>query len=197
MSKAICVFCGSSLGNREEYKQATIKLGEEFVKNNIKLIYGGAKVGLMGILANTILKGGGEVIGVIPQGLVDKEVSHDNLTELIVVENMHQRKALMHEMSDAFIAMPGGYGTLDEIFEALTWGQLEIHKKPCAFYNIYNFYTELVSFLENTVIEGFINIKHVDMIINETDPSVLLNRIFEYQHPKVDKAEWAKKQMDI
>ena len=195
MSKSICVFCGSSSGNRDEYKYAAIKLGEEFIKKDIKLIYGGAKVGLMGILADTILNMGGSVIGIMPQGLVDKEVAHNGLTELKIVDDMHQRKALMHEMSDAFIAMPGGYGTLDEIFESLTWGQLEIHKKACAFYNICNYFDQLIGFLNNTVKEGFVNIKHVKMLINETEPEILLNKILEYQHPEVDKAELAKKQM--
>ena len=197
MRKSICVFCGSSSGNKKEYKLATVKLAGEFIENNIRLIYGGAKVGLMGILADTILNRGGEVIGIMPKGLVDKEVAHNNLTELKVVDNMHQRKALMHEMSDGFIAMPGGYGTLDEIFEALTWGQLEIHKKPCAFYNIYDYYTQLITFLENTVAEGFINTKNVEMIINESDPKILLKKMFDYVHPKLDKAEWAKKQINI
>ncbi|MCF7791293.1 MAG: TIGR00730 family Rossman fold protein [Victivallales bacterium] len=195
MKRAICIFCGSSFGNRNEYVNAAEQLADEFIKRNIKLIYGGAKVGLMGVLADRILKQGGEVTGIIPRSLLDKEVAHKNLTELKIVEDMHQRKYLMHEMSDAFIAMPGGFGTLDEIFEAITWGQLEIHKKPCAFYNICNYYEQLIKFIDYTSEEGFVSREYIEMIINEDNPQKLLDRIYSYKHPVYDKAEEAKKQL--
>ena len=193
--KSICVFCGSSLGVKKEYQSAVEKLGHEFVKRNIKLVYGGAKVGLMGVLADTILKQGGNVFGVMPKSLVEKEVAHSSLSELVVVDSMHERKAMMHDLSDAFIAMPGGYGTFDEIFEALTWGQLDIHNKPCAFYNICGYYDKLLEFLTNTVEEGFISKPYVDMILTEQNPDLLLDMLNSYTHPQEDKAAWAKKQV--
>ena len=190
--KSICIFCGSSAGNSEEYLKAAKQLGNILAKEKIKLVYGGAKVGLMGIVADTVLENNGEVIGVMPRSLVEKEVAHNSLTELKIVDTMHERKAIMHELSDAFIAMPGGLGTLDEIFESLTWGQLDIHKKPCAFYNISGYYDKLLDFIRHSIDEGFINQKHLEMILVASKPEELLEKRSHYKHPVIDKAKWIK-----
>ena len=190
--KSICIFCGSSVGNSGEYLNATECLGRTLAKEKIRLIYGGAKVGLMGTLAETVLKNNGEVVGVMPRHLVEKEVAHHSLTELKIVDSMHERKAIMHELSDAFIAMPGGLGTLDEIFEALVWGQLDIHKKPCAFYNVSGYYDKLFGFIKHSIDEGFINQKHLEMILVASKPDELLEKISNYKHPLIDKVKWIK-----
>jgi uncharacterized protein (TIGR00730 family) len=189
--KKICVFCGSSYGNDRIYSEAAEKLGETFINNNITLVYGGAKIGLMGELADRILHLGGKVIGIIPKFLIDKEVAHNGLTRLVEVDSMHERKALMQKESDGFIALPGGFGTIEEIFEMITWGQLNIHRKPCAFLNINGFYDSMNSFLNNAVKEGFIEKEFKDMIIIESDPNSIIQKFSAYLHPAVDKAELA------
>jgi uncharacterized protein (TIGR00730 family) len=187
MVKSICVFCGACTGHSYTYKQATVNLAKEFVANNIRLVYGGAKIGLMGILADTILKYGGEVVGIIPKFLAnDSETVHKGLTELIITDDMHDRKALMHSMSDAFIAMPGGYGTLEEILEALTWGQLSIHNKACSFYNVNDYYNLLIVFLKNAVDEGFIKIRDLRFPLFESNPEILIKRICAYNPANLD-----------
>lgn len=185
--KKICVYCGSSSGRASAYLESSRKLGKELVKRNIGLVYGGASVGLMGEIANTVLDGGGEVIGVIPQSLVDKEVSHDGLTELRVVDSMHERKAILAEISDGFIALPGGLGTLEELFEVLTWSQLGFHKKPCALLNVDHYYAGIFNFLNHAVEEQFIKSIHRDMLLIEEDPSKLLEAMNQYNPPAVDK----------
>ena len=162
-------------------------LAGELVARNIGLVYGGANVGIMGEIANTVLEGGGDVIGVIPQSLVDKEVSHQGLTELKVVDTMHERKAIMAEISDGFIALPGGLGTLEELFEVLTWSQLGFHKKPCGILNINQFYEKLSLFLDHAVDEEFIKPIHREMILVEDEPKVLLAAMENYRAPAVDK----------
>jgi len=189
--KRICVFCGSSYGNNKIYVEAVTKLCRILIKNNIALVYGGAKVGLMGELADQFLSSGGEVIGIIPKFLVDREVAHKGLTRLIETDTMHERKELMQRESDGFIALPGGLGTIEEIFEMITWGQLNIHKKPCAFLNINGYYNFINAFLENAVKEGFIELEFKNMIIIEEDPEILIQRFFNYDHPTIDKAEFA------
>ncbi len=185
--KYICVYCGSSPGRSPEYIDYAKVLAKELVTRNIGLVYGGASVGIMGEIANTVLDGGGEVIGVMPQSLVDKEVSHNGLTELKVVNTMHERKAIMAEISDGFIALPGGLGTIEELFEVLTWSQLGFHKKPCSLLNIKQYYNNLSHFLDHAVEEQFIKPIHREMLLVEDDPSKLLDAMEKYNPPAVDK----------
>ena len=153
--KRLCVFCGSTTGNLSVYEQATRELGEQFVKQGIGLVYGGGNIGLMGIMAETVVKGGGEVIGIIPEALAEKELAFRDLADLRIVQTMHERKALMEQLSDGFIALPGGFGTLEEICEMITWAQLNIHTKPCGVLNIEGFYDALLSFMDHQVRQGF------------------------------------------
>ena len=186
----ICVFCGSSMGFRESYKVMAEKLAEHFLKENITLIYGGANVGLMKILADTMLKNNGEVIGVMPKSLVEKEVAHNGLTELIIVDSMQERKILMAEMSDAFIAMPGGFGTFDELAEMLTFNQLRIHDKPLGLLNVESYFLKLMLFFDHAVKEGFVREEHKDNIIIESSVDSLLKKLKAYCPVKMDK--WIK-----
>ena len=183
----ICVYCGSSSGKRIEYIEAARALAYELVKNEMGLVYGGASIGIMGEIADTVLAGGGKVIGVIPQALVDKEVSHSGLTELHVVESMHERKKIMVDISDGFIALPGGLGTIEELFEVLTWSQLGFHKKPCALLNVEGYYDNLSLFLNHAVEEQFIKLVHHEMLLVEKNPEKLLRSMSAYQPPTVDK----------
>jgi uncharacterized protein (TIGR00730 family) len=185
--KKIAVFCGSSSGKKDVYKDAARNLADVFIKNNISLVYGGANRGLMGILANRMLEQKGQVMGIMPGFLIDKEVAHHGITELIRVETMHERKALIQQKSDGFIAMPGGFGTIEEIFEMITWGQLLIHKKPCAFLNINAYFSFVGSFLEKAVSEGFLKKEYKEMILIEDDPDTLVKEILNYRHPVIDK----------
>ena len=153
---AICVYCGSSSGNHPEYTQMANAFGAEMAQRGIALVYGGGKVGLMGTVADAVLAGGGRVIGVIPRQLVELEVAHPGLTELQVVETMHQRKTRMYELSDAFVALPGGFGTMDEMFEMLTWAQLGLHRYPCAFLDVRDYYRSLGAMMDHMVDEGFV-----------------------------------------
>ena len=189
--KRICVFCGSSPGARPEYAQAARQLDQALTSRDIGLIYGGGRVGVMGEIADAVLKAGGEVIGVIPRGLVDKEVAFTELSDLRVVPSMHERKALMVELSDAFIGLPGGLGTFEEFFEVLTWAQLSIHQKPCGLLNVCGYYTALMSFLNHAVDEQFIEPEHRCMLLVDDNPEALLRKFEEYQPPKLDKAAWA------
>ncbi len=185
--KKICVYCGSNSGKRIEYIESARALAFELLKNEMGLVYGGASVGIMGEIADTVLAGGGEVIGVIPQALVDKEVSHGGLTELYVVESMHERKKIMADISDAFIALPGGLGTIEELFEVLTWSQLGFHNKPCALLNVEGYYDNLSLFLNHAVEEQFIKLIHYKMLLVEENPEKLLRSMAAYQPPAVDK----------
>ena len=185
--KKVCVYCGSSPGKSPEYIASARELANELVTRNIGLVYGGASVGIMGELADTVLAGGGEVIGVIPQSLVDKEVSHSGLTELRIVNSMHERKAIMAEISDGFIALPGGLGTIEELFEVLTWSQLGLHKKPCALLNVKQYYSSLCSFLDHAVDEQFVKPNHREMLLVEKRSSKLLDAMESYKSPAVDK----------
>lgn len=185
--RSICVFCGSSPGARPEYASAAARLGRELAVRGVTLVYGGAHVGLMGALADAALEAGGKVIGVIPQSLVDKEVAHIGLTKLHVVRSMHERKALIADLSDGFIALPGGMGTLEEFFEVLTWGQLGMHARPCGFLNIAGFFDGLLEFLNTATSERFLKPVHREMILAETEITALLDRMAAYRAPTVSK----------
>jgi uncharacterized protein (TIGR00730 family) len=183
----ICVFTGSRHGSRPEYAEAAKRLGRLLVERGYGLVYGGGNVGLMNVIANTMLDLGGHVTGVIPDRLVGKEVAHRGLSDLRVVSSMHERKALMAERSDGFIAMPGGIGTMEEFFEVLSWAQLGIHAKPCALLNVNGYYDPLIQFLDHAVSEDFIKPKHRVLMIVEREPEKLLDcfeKIWESHPPR-------------
>lgn len=175
--KRICVFCGSTKGIRESYAVGAKRLGQEFVKRGIGLVYGGGNVGLMGIVADEVLSHGGEVLGVIPQFLVEKELAHADLAQLHIVGSMHERKALMADLSDGFIAMPGGYGTLEEYCEMITWHQLRVHQKPCGLLNMGGFFDSLLRFFDHQVREGFVTTANRRLVLESSDPIQLLERM--------------------
>ena len=182
----LTVFCGSSLGRSPAYAQAARSLGREMVRRGVGLVYGGAGVGLMGVLADTLLEGGGEVIGVIPRHLVEREIAHRGVTDLRVVETMHERKALMAELGDGFVALPGGVGTLEELFEAWTWAQLGLHLKPCAVLNVQGYFDSLLSLVHHTVTEEFMRAEYASILIAEPDAAALLDRLAAYR-PRGEK----------
>jgi uncharacterized protein (TIGR00730 family) len=183
----VCVFAGSSSGSRPEYRAAAEGLGRELAARHIGLVYGGARIGLMGAVADAVLAAGGHAIGVIPGALAEKEVAHSGLTELRVVSSMHERKALMAELADGFVALPGGWGTLDELFEILTWAQLGIHRKPCGLLNVQGYFDRLLSFLDHTTGEGFVRLEHQSMISVSDSPATLLDTLAAYEPPRVEK----------
>lgn len=172
--KKLCVFCGSAEGNSPAYMEMAHSLGTMMAKNNIALVYGGASIGVMGTIADAVLANGGAVIGVIPKTLVNYEIAHKNLTELHIVEDMHQRKKMMYDRSDAFLSLPGGMGTLDEMFEILTWSQLKLHSKSCFIYNFMGFYDSLLAYLNHSHKEGFIKTPHLEMLEEIKDQDGLL-----------------------
>ena len=188
--KRICVFCGSSPGARPEYAEAGRCLGDALIQKNIGLVYGGASVGVMGELARTVHDAGGEVIGVMPKKLVDMEVAFNDLSDLRVVDSMHERKALMAELSDGFIALPGGLGTLEEFFEALTWAQLGIHQKPCGLLNVHNHYDKLMAFIEHLVDEKFVDDSHRKLIMMDDDPRSLIEKFIDFVPSDNNKFSW-------
>ena len=183
----ICVFCGSSSGSKPAYAQAARDLGQALVDAGLGLVYGGASVGLMGVVADTVLASGGEVIGVIPAGLREREVHHSGLPDLRVVASMHERKALMADLSDGFIALPGGLGTLDELFEIVTWAQLGLHQKPCGLVNVAGFFTALLGFLDHLVAERFVRPEHRALLHVADDPASLLALFAAHRPPITDK----------
>ncbi len=185
--RRICVYCGSSPGRRPEYAETARSLARALATRKIGLVYGGASIGIMGELANGVLAAGGEVIGVMPQALVDKEVSHKGLTELRVVNSMHERKAMMAELSDGFIALPGGLGTFEELFEVLTWSQLGFHSKPIALLNSARYFDHLLLFMDQAVDEGFVKKPHRDMLLVSEEADRLLDLMADYQPPRVNK----------
>jgi len=184
---SICVYCGSSPGKSPEYFAAARKLGKEMVKRGLGLVYGGASIGVMGAVADAVLQAGGKVVGVIPHSLALKEIAHQELDELIVVNSMHERKAMMADLSAGFIALPGGWGTLEEIFEALTWAQLGLHLKPCGLLNVAGYYDHLDAFLEHAMQQGFVREQYRPMMMIETGAAALLDRFAAYQPPLVRK----------
>ena len=191
--KSVCVFTGSSTGGRMEYHDAARALGTLLAERGIRLVYGGGRVGLMGLIADAALAAGGEVVGVIPHDLQRREVGHEGLTRLAVVESMHERKALMAELSDAFVAMPGGLGTFEELFEVLTWAQLGIHKKPCGLLNVAGYYFPLISFLRRATDEGFVAPEHRELVLVEEEPERMLEKFAEYVPPDFEAWLDAKK----
>jgi len=176
LHKKVCVFTGSRRGSRPEYAEAVTALGGELVARGYGLVYGGGNVGLMTVIADTVLGLAGHVTGVIPSSLVSKEVAHRGLTELLVVQSMHERKALMAELSDGFVAMPGGIGTMEEFFEVWSWAQLGLHEKPCGLLNVSGYYDPLIEFLDRAVAADFIKPKHRALMIVEEQPGRLLDR---------------------
>lgn len=190
--KRVTIFCGSSFGTDEVFEEQAYLVGKTLAKESIELVYGGAKVGLMGAVANGVLENNGTVIGVLPTFLKKVEIAHDNLTELILVETMHQRKTKMDELSDGTIALPGGFGTLEEFFEMLTWAQLGLHKKPIALLNINGFYNDLLHFIQNMVDKGFLKQTNRDMLLVSDNIEDLLHQMKNYQAPSVGK--WIKKE---
>ena len=183
----ICVFCGSSPGGDPAYFDAAQEMGREIAARNLTLVYGGGHVGLMGAIADAVLSAGGSVIGVIPHALAVREIAHQRLTRLHVVGSMHERKAMMADLSDAFVALPGGFGTYEEFFEAVTWTQLGVHKKPCGLLNVAGFYDPLVQFLDNAVSEQFVRPQHRSTILVDTHPGRLIDQLGRVQLPDVPK----------
>ncbi|MCX6305066.1 MAG: TIGR00730 family Rossman fold protein [Bacteroidetes bacterium] len=187
MIKALCVFCGSSMGRQPLYAAQAVLLAEHLLAEKITLVYGGANVGLMGVLADTMLAGGGKVIGVMPKSLVEREVAHAGLTEMHIVEGMQERKALMADLSDAFIALPGAYGTLDELFEVLTWNQLGIITKPIGLLNLDGFFNPLLQMLDHAVAEKFLRPEHRRMLIIGDNFTRIMNDLEKYQPETAEK----------
>lgn len=185
--KAVCVYCGSSPGRLEDYADGARALAGALVTRDLGLVYGGASIGLMGLVADAVLQLGGRAVGVIPQALARKEVVHRHLTELHVTQSMHERKTMMAELSDGFIAMPGGIGTFEEIFEIWTWAQLGIHAKPCGLLNVAGYYDALTTFLDHAAAEQFMKPPHRAMLIVEQQPEALLDRFARYQPIPVRK----------
>jgi uncharacterized protein (TIGR00730 family) len=183
----LCVFCGSSTGLDPAFASAARALGTELARRDIGVVYGGGNVGLMGIVADAALAAGGDVIGVIPHALVARELAHESLTELHVVDSMHERKALMASLSDGFIALPGGFGTLEEFCEAVTWTQLGVHAKPCGLLNVAGFYDGLLAFLEHALAEEFLRPTHREIVVSNAHPVVLVDRVIAWRPPMVAK----------
>jgi uncharacterized protein (TIGR00730 family) len=183
----ICVFCGSTAGEDGRYLEAADRFGQILAREGIALVYGGSRVGMMGRIAAATLQAGGRVTGVIPGALMAREVAHQELTELRVVRSMHERKSEMAELSDAFVALPGGLGTLEGFFELLTWSQLGLHQKPCGILDVAGYFQPLVRFLDHMTREGFLAQPHRDMVVVEEDPDALVRRLREYQAPTVPR----------
>lgn len=183
----ICVYCGSSPGTRPVYKQAAATLADVLVRHDLELVYGGASKGIMGVIADRVLELGGKVHGVIPKLLEEKEIAHGGLTELHVVSSMHERKTMMAALSDGFIAMPGGFGTLEEIIEIVTWGQLKFHDKPCGLLNIEGYFDALLAFLEHAEREGFLRAENRRMLLSDYTAVGLVQQFERYTAPKVEK----------
>jgi uncharacterized protein (TIGR00730 family) len=189
--KSVCVYCGSNPGRQEVYSSAARALAKTLVARKLRLVYGGASTGIMGLLADTVLQLGGQAVGVMPEALVQKELAHTKLTELHITQSMHERKTLMAELSDAFIALPGGIGTLEEIFETWTWAQLGFHSKPCGLLNVQGYFDLLTTFLDHAVAEQFVKEPGRSMLMVDSDPEALLDRFASYEPPTIHK--WVNK----
>ena len=185
----VCVFCGSNPGNDPAYAAEAAATGRALAERGIGVVYGGGSVGLMGIVADAAMAAGGEVIGVMPQALVDREIAHERISELRVVGSMHERKALMAELADAFVALPGGAGTLDELFEVYTWAQLGLHDKPCGMLDVEDYFAGIAAFLEHAVAERFVREEHLAMLMVERDPRTLIDRLRDYE-PGAARPKW-------
>ncbi len=184
--RRICVYCGSNTGTRPDYAEAARNLAEVLVRHDLELVYGGAAKGIMGVIADTVLEHGGNAHGVIPKLLEEKEIAHSGLTQLHVVASMHERKSMMAELSDGFIALPGGFGTLEEIIEILTWGQLQFHDKPCGLLNVSGYFDHLLAYLDHAEQEGFLRAENRQMLLQDTDPAGLVRQFERYTAPHVD-----------
>jgi hypothetical protein len=185
--KHVCVFAGSSDGTRPEYRATARDLGRALVDRQLGLVYGGARLGLMGVLADAVLAAGGRVTGIIPERLVEKEIAHRGLSELHIVASMHERKARMAELSDGFVALPGGLGTLEELFEVLTWAQLGLHAKPCGLLNVRAYFDSLLSHIDHSIAEGFIRLESRPMLLVSTEADALLEQFERYVSPVVQR----------
>lgn len=185
--RRVCVYCGSNLGVRPEYSAAARELADVLVRHELDLVYGGADKGIMGVLADAMLEHGGKVHGVMPKMLTEKEIAHQGLTELHVVASMHERKTMMAALSDGFIALPGGYGTLEEIIEIITWGQLRFHDKPCGLLNVNGYFDHLLAYLDNANKEGFLRRENRDMLLVDSDPVGIVRQFERYTAPHVEK----------
>jgi len=185
--RSLCVFCGSSSGDDPAYTEQARALGTLLAQRGCRLIYGGGKVGLMGAIADAVLSGGGEVVGVIPGALVDRELAHHGVTDLRIVHSMHERKALMADLSDGFIAMPGGFGTLEELFEVLTWAQLGFHQKPCGLLNVGGFFDPLLAMLDQAAARQFMRPQHRSILVTSDHPEELLTALAGFEPPDVEK----------
>jgi uncharacterized protein (TIGR00730 family) len=192
--KSICVFCGSSDSVHADYLTAARKMGRTLAERGIRLVFGGGKTGLMGAVANGVLEAGGEVIGVIIPSMNTKALAHDGLTRMEVPLTMHARKAKMHELSDGYIALPGGFGTFDELFETVTWAQTGAHEKPVGMLNVRNYYAPLMAAIDHAVQEGFIFQEHRDVLFIEEDPSMLIDRMEKYEHPHAAVKRWMREE---
>jgi uncharacterized protein (TIGR00730 family) len=183
----VCVFCGSTSGVRPIYADMARAMGKAMLKRGIGLVYGGGRRGLMGILADSVLEGRGKVIGVIPEAMSAREIAHHDVTELRIVHSMHERKAMMADLSDAFIAMPGGFGTFEELCEIVTWAQLGLHQKPCGLLNVEGYYAPLLGLFDRALADGFIFPSNRRIVLEETDPDRLLDLLASYHPPKLEK----------
>ena len=187
MARRICVFCGSSPGGREAYARVAAELAGYLVARNIGIVYGGGRRGLMGALADAAMAAGGEVIGIMPRAMVEKEYAHRGISDLRIVGSMHERKARMAELSDAFIALPGGYGTFEEFCEVLTWSQLGLHRKACGILNVEGYFDHLLTFFDHAVAEGFVKPVHREMVISADNPEALVYKLLAYEVPITEK----------
>ena len=185
--RRICVYCGSNLGAKPVYATVARELAEVLVRHDIELVYGGASKGIMGVIADRVLELGGKAHGVIPKLLVEKEIAHEGLTEQHIVTSMHERKSMMAALSDGFIALPGGFGTLEELIEILTWAQLRFHDKPCGLLNVQGYFDHLLSYLDHAEAEGFLKTENRRMLLSDTDPAGLVGQFERYTAPGVDK----------
>lgn len=185
--KRICVFCGSSAGEDPRYLEAADRFGQILAREAIELVYGGSRVGMMGRLAAATLQAGGRVVGIIPGAVMNRELAHQELTELRVVKSMHERKSEMAQLSDAFVALPGGLGTIEAFFELLTWAQLGLHRKPCAVLDVAGYFQPLVRFLDHVTREGFMARPHRELVLVEEDPEELVRRMRVYQPPSIPR----------
>lgn len=190
--KSICVFCGSADNVHADYISGARLLGRALVEREIRLVYGGGKTGLMGVVADAVLEAGGVAVGVIIPSMNTSVLAHAGLTQLDVVEGMHARKARMHELADGYIAMPGGFGTLDELFETVTWAQTGAHEKPVGLFNIRNYYAPLLVAIDHAVAEGFIFREHRDVLFSDPDPNALIDKMAQYEHPREAVKRWLR-----
>ena len=188
--KRVCVYCGSGVGTRAEYADAARTLGRVLVAQGLELVFGGGRIGMMGVLARTVLERGGKVIGVIPEALQEMELGLNEATELRVVKDMHERKATMAELADGFIALPGGFGTMEEMFEILTWAQLALHTKPAGLLNVAGYFDHVIRFVDHATDEGFLDGAHRELLLVDETADGLLEKLRTYRRPEMDKVEW-------